>query len=199
VGGGLRFEVEDCLAAGALGFWWVFVSNVYCLLLCFATFVCDSPSSSATFMRNALRSSSTRLRPRSMNSSKRWVKAVMRSRRSLKPKSTEGRLSAIEGASVLYGACKAPEKDEPKRLGVAGMAAMILECCDVLRGCVVERICNSRKAGVFLSSREVVKSIFGGLDKQPSGALATTERRASCRKFPSLSSLTSSCLHNYCP
>jgi hypothetical protein len=61
----------------------------------------NSPSSSATFMRKALRSSSTRLRPRSMKSSKRWVKAVMRSRRSLKPKSTDGRLSAIEGASVL--------------------------------------------------------------------------------------------------
>jgi len=74
----------------------------------------------------------------------------MRSRRSLKPKSTEGRLSAIDGASVLYGACKAPEKDEPKRLGVAGMAAMVVSDCDVLRGCAVVGICNSRKAGVFV-------------------------------------------------
>jgi hypothetical protein len=100
-----------------------------------------------------------------MNSSNLWVKAVMRSRRSLKPKSTEGRLSAIEGASVLYGACKAPEKDEPKRLGVAGMAAMVVDDCNALRGRVVERICNSRKAGVVVSSR--VKSIFGGLDNGP--------------------------------
>jgi len=84
----------------------------------------------------------------------------MRSRRSLKPKSTEGRLSAIEGASVLYGACKAPEKDEPKRLGVAGMAAMAVSGCNVLRRCVVGRICNSRKVGVVVSSR--VKSKFGG-------------------------------------
>jgi hypothetical protein len=119
----------------------------------------DSPSSSATFMRKALRSSRTRLRPRSMNSSKRWVKAVMRSRRSLKPKSTDGRLSAIEGASVLYGACRVPEKDEPKRLGVAGMAAMIVSGRNVLRESVVERICNSRRADVF-----VLESMFGGLD-----------------------------------
>jgi hypothetical protein len=120
------------------------------LFVCFAAAIRDSPSSSATFMRKALRSSSTRLRPRSMNSSKRWVKAVMRSRRSLKPKSTEGRLSAIEGASVLYGACRAPEKDEPKRLGVAGMAAMTVGGCNMLRGGVVGSLCNSRKAGVFV-------------------------------------------------
>ena len=81
-------------------------------------------------MRKALRSSSTRLRPRSMKSSKRWVNWVMRSRRSLKPKSTDGRLSAIEGASVLNPA-DGPEKEAPKRLGVAGMAAMLVVVFDV--------------------------------------------------------------------
>jgi hypothetical protein len=58
----------------------------------------------------------------------------------------------------LYGACRAPEKDEPKRLGVAGMAAMTLRSCNMLRGCVVGLICNSRKAGVFVLSSRVVKS-----------------------------------------
>jgi hypothetical protein len=82
------------------------------------------PSSSATFMRKALRSSSTRLRPRSMKSSKRCVNWVIRSRRSLKLKSTEGRVSAMEGASVVYCAWE-PEKDAPKRLGVAGIAAIV--------------------------------------------------------------------------
>jgi hypothetical protein len=60
-----------------------------------------------------------------MKSSKRWVNWVMRSRRSLKPKSTEGRLSAMEGASVLKPA-EGPEKEAPKRLGVAGIAAMLV-------------------------------------------------------------------------
>jgi hypothetical protein len=95
----------------------------------------DIPSSSATFMRKALRSSRTRLRPRSMKSSKRWVNWVMRSRRSLKPKSTEGRLSAIEGASVVYCACEA-EKEAPKRLGVAGIAAIVAVVVDRWNGLV---------------------------------------------------------------
>lgn len=169
------------------------------LFLCFALQSCDSPSSSATFMRKALRSSRTRLRPRSMNSSKRWVKAVMRSRRSLKPKSTEGRLSAIEGASVLYGACRAPEKDEPKRLGVAGMAAMVLGCCSMLRGGVVGRLCNSRKAGVFLQGCrrvKVVDLIFSaGLSCQQ--ALLGAAGRC---LFPFVAVFTtSSFLHNYRP
>jgi hypothetical protein len=95
------------------------------LLLLLLLLDCGSvPSSSATFMRKALRSSSTRLRPRSMKSSKRCVNWVIRSRRSLKPKSTEGRVSAMEGASVVYCAWE-PEKDAPKRLGVAGIAAIV--------------------------------------------------------------------------
>lgn len=49
-------------------------------------------------MRNWLRSSSTCLRPFAMNSSNRSVKRAIRSRRSSKPKSILGRVSAIEGS-----------------------------------------------------------------------------------------------------
>ena len=64
-----------------------------------------------------------------MKASKRWVNWAMRSRRSLKPKSTDGRLSAIEGASLLKAA-DGPEKEAPKRLGVAGIAAMLVVAVD---------------------------------------------------------------------
>lgn len=75
-------------------------------------------------MRNALRSSKTLFRPRSMKSSNRVVNCAMRSRRSLKPKSMLGRVSAIEGAlALVYGACE-PENELPKRLGVNVAAAM---------------------------------------------------------------------------
>ena len=60
----------------------------------------SSPCISATLMKNWLRSSSTRLRPLAMNSSKRSVNRAMRSRRSSKPKLMVGRESAIEGAST---------------------------------------------------------------------------------------------------
>lgn len=56
------------------------------------------PWSSATLMRNWLRSSSTRLRPLSMKLSNRLVNCAMRFRRSSKPKFILGRVSAIEGA-----------------------------------------------------------------------------------------------------
>jgi hypothetical protein len=125
MGVGLGFEGEDCLAAGALGFWGGDVSYS-CLMVLLDGGIVGVPSSSATFMRKALRSSRTRLRPRSMKSSKRWVNWVIRSRRSLKPKSMEGRVSAMEGASVLYCACEA-EKEAPKRLGVAGIAAIVVD------------------------------------------------------------------------
>jgi hypothetical protein len=58
---------------------------------------CEIPCSSATFIRNWLRSSRTRLRSRSMKASKRTVNLNMRSRRSSKPKFIDGRESAIDG------------------------------------------------------------------------------------------------------
>lgn len=81
---------------------------------------CNIPLSSAAFMRNAFRSSSTRLRPRAMKLSNRVVKAAIRSLSSSNPKSTDGRLSAIEIASPY---CAGPI-DAPKRLGVMGAAIM---------------------------------------------------------------------------
>ena len=82
------------------------------------------PSSSATFMRNALRSSNTLFLPRSINSSKRIVNCAMRSRKSLKPKSMLGRESAIDGALAPYWDCP-PENELPKRLGVMVRVAMV--------------------------------------------------------------------------
>lgn len=54
------------------------------------------PCSSAMFMRNWLRSSSTRLRPSAMKWSNFWVNLAMRSRSSSNPKLMLGRVSAIE-------------------------------------------------------------------------------------------------------
>lgn len=39
-------------------------------------------------------------------------------------------MSAIEGASVLNWDCPPPEKEAPKRLGVAGIAAMLVGVLD---------------------------------------------------------------------
>lgn len=75
------------------------------------------------------------------------MKSVIRSRRSLNPKSTDGRLSAIEGASVVYGACCGPEKDAPKRLGVAGMAAIARCVGDVSASAVGSK---SLRGGAFV-------------------------------------------------
>jgi len=62
------------------------------------------PCMAATSMRNWLRSERTRLRPCEMKSSKRWVKDIMRARRSSKPNWRGGRVEAREGAAdVLYG------------------------------------------------------------------------------------------------
>ena len=59
----------------------------------------DVPCSSATFMRNWFLSSSTRLRPFSINASNRDVNWFMRLRKSSKPKLMLGSWSAIEGTS----------------------------------------------------------------------------------------------------
>ena len=52
-------------------------------------------------------------------------------------------MSAIEGASVLYGACEA-EMEAPNRLGVAGIAAMVVVVLE--RGSVFP--CISREEGI---------------------------------------------------
>lgn len=79
------------------------------------------------FIRNALRSSNTRFLPRSMNSSKRTVNCAILSRKSLKPKSTLGSVSAMDTAFALYG-CWSREgpKELPKRLGVIVRVDMML-------------------------------------------------------------------------
>ena len=78
------------------------------------------PCSSATFMRNWLRSSRTRLRPLAMNSSNRSVKRAMRSRSSSKPKFMLGRESAIEGAvaEVRGGRRALVEREGSKRVAI---------------------------------------------------------------------------------
>jgi hypothetical protein len=61
--------------------------------------VLSIPWSSATFMRNWLRSSNTRRRPFSIKASKRAVNWFMRLRKSSKPKLIEGSWSAMDSAS----------------------------------------------------------------------------------------------------
>lgn len=106
-----------------------------------------------------------------MKSSNRAVNAAMRSRRSLKPKSTEGRLSAIDGASVPYGACEA-ENELPKRLGVAGRAAMVVDCfCDD-----VNVWCE---CGV--QCREFVKTYVDARSGFHASAVADQNKRRACQ------------------
>ena len=99
------------------------------------------PSISAMFILNAFLSSSTRFRPRSMNSSKRTVNCAIRSRSSLKPKSTLGSMSTIEGAFAPYGGwSRDPENELPKRLGVIVSVDMLSE---PLKYLVDVRVCTA--------------------------------------------------------
>ena len=92
------------------------------------------PSTSATLMRKALRSSNTRFLPSAMNSSNLAVNCDIRSRKSLKRKSIAGRESTMEGGIAENVGCATPT-DAPKRFGVIVSVDIVLLVCDC-RVCV---------------------------------------------------------------
>lgn len=142
------------------------------------------PSISATPMRNAFLSSSTRFLPRSMNSSNRTVKCAMRSRRSLKLKSMLGSVSAIEGAMVLEeygGAAEAPaEKEEPKRLGVIIVAAIWTIWRLILVVSCVSWTCVVDTARLRCCGLEVLAQVNNAIQGPDLVASSSTSRGSCC-------------------
>ena len=111
------------------------------------------PCSSATFMRNWLRSFRTRLRPSAMKSSNRCVNFAMRSRNSSNPKLMLGRLSAVDSADVAErGTRIVVERDGSKRVAILTTKEMFklcssheVLCCDLITSTLLLNVLNYMK------------------------------------------------------